>query len=177
MNGPALVGSENQWGSLTNQPLGFGYVFCHSFRLQICGTGQEVSQNLHLAQEEGELWPLWPSGAIPEGEQAGLHPRAPQAGQPLPIPTAQGVSCSLWNWLQGSPTRVPGNHSCPAPTHTVTNGKLNPPAVAGAQGPSDGTGPGASPRPYTRTPAHKGWWPLWPRPVPMVHRAPRHQFP
>lgn len=72
-----------------------------------------------------------------------------QLHREYPVPSGLGS--------RGSPTRVPGNHSCPAPTHTVTNGKLSPPAVAGAQGPSGRTGPGASPRPHTWSPAPKGW--------------------
>lgn len=85
-----LIGSERQWGSLTNHPLEFGYLPCHSFRLQICGTGQEVSQNLYLAQDEDELWHLWPSGSIPEGEQIGLHPRAPQGRPASPSTNCTG---------------------------------------------------------------------------------------
>lgn len=143
------IGNEGQWGSLTNRALGFEYLPCHSFRLQVYGTGQEGSQKLTLAQDEGGLWSCGFQGPFPGGGQAGLHPRAP--GPPAsPSVVAQGVSCSLRTWLEGK--SHPGSwQSLPYRSHPRSNQRKAQPSWLWwvPWGPGGRTGQGASAVPRT----------------------------
>lgn len=110
------------------------FIICTWHRIRVgfgtCGhQGSSQRESMHASIPE-----------LPEQTRLSLF----QLHRECPVPSGLGP--------RESPTRVPGNHSRPAPTHTETNGKLSPPAVAGTQGTSEGTGPGASPRP---APGHR----------------------
>lgn len=176
---PCCVDSKRQWGSPINRALGFGYLSCHCSRFQVCGTGQEGSQKLPLAQHDGGLWSCDFQGPSPGGGQAGLQPRAPRAGPPPPPPPRLHRECPVLSGLgsRGSPTRVPGSHSRPAPTHAATNGKLGPPSWGGCPGVQAAGQPRVllqRPTPHQRT---RGLGTPMAYPVPAELRAPRPPVP
>lgn len=161
---PCCVGSKRQWGSLTNHALGFGYLSCHGFRFQVCGTGQEGSQKLPLAQHDGGLWSCDFQGPSPGEGQAGLQPRAPgQARLRLPLRGCTGSVLFSPGLARGevppgflAVTRVPL-----PPTQRPTESSALPAGV-GAQGSRRQDRPGcfsSAPRPI---PGPEGWAPPWP---------------